>query len=70
MCLFAQVIPLSQIQRFYTLFWKNGWVLIYRLVLSIFNEHREGMLQDMNEIEIQQRLMESCAMRTAESGIS
>ena len=52
MCLFTQVIPLNQVQRFYTLFWQNGWVLIYRLVLSIFNEHKEGLLKDTNEIEI------------------
>ena len=46
MCIFTQVIPLNQVQRFFSLFWKDGWLVIYRLVLSIFSEHIAGMLKD------------------------
>ena len=36
--LFTQVIPLSQVQRFFLLFWEDSWNLIYRLILCIFEK--------------------------------
>lgn len=66
MCIFTQVIPLNHVQRFFSLFWKDGWLTIYRLILCIFNDHKEGMLCDDNEIEIQQRLQAIYAVRTSD----
>lgn len=36
--LFTQVIPLSQVQRFFLLFWQDSWLVIYRLILCIFEK--------------------------------
>lgn len=39
MTLFTQVIPLNQVQRFFVLFWEDGWLIIYRMILCIFEKH-------------------------------
>ena len=39
MTLFTQVIPLNQVQRFFALLWKDSWLIIYRMILCIFEKH-------------------------------
>jgi len=39
MTLFTQVIPLSQVQRFFALFFQDGWLIMYRLILVIFEKN-------------------------------
>ena len=68
--MFTQVIPLNQVQRLFSLFWRDGWNVIYRLILCIFNEHRADMLNDENEFQIQQRLKQSYAMKASQSKIT
>lgn len=64
MCIFTQVVPLNQVQRLFSLFWRDGWLIIYRLILCIFLEQKAEMLYDETEYQIQQRLKNSNAMKS------
>ena len=48
----------------FSLFWRDGWLIIYRLILCIFLEQKAEMLYDETEYQIQQRLKNSNAMKS------
>lgn len=50
--LFSSVIPVSRINNFFTLFFKNGWIAFYKFVLFIFDNFKEKLLEINDECEI------------------
>lgn len=53
MTLFTQVIPLNQVQRFFVLFWEDDWLIIYRMILCIFEKHQEEMIKEQDPTTVQ-----------------
>ena len=68
--LFTQVIPLSQVQRFFLLFWQDSWLMIYRLVLCIFEKQQAILCSEMDPTSLQLHLKNSFAMRASQQIIS
>ena len=63
--LFTQVIPLNQVQRFFALFWRDSWLVIYRLILCIFENHKNALCREQDLTSLQLLLKNSFAMRAS-----
>jgi hypothetical protein len=44
-CLFSQNMPITCIQRFFSMFWADDWVAFYKLVLLIFKDMEDSILE-------------------------
>ena len=66
MTLFTQVIPLNQVQRFFALFWEDSWLIIYRMVLCIFEKHKATLCRENDATMLQLHLKNSFAMRASQ----
>ena len=66
MTLFTQVIPLNQVQRFFELFWTDSWLIIYRMVLCIFEKHKAALCRETDPTSLQLHLKNSYAMRASQ----
>ena len=65
MTLFTQVIPLNQVQRFFALLWKDSWLIIYRMILCIFEKHKTMLCRETDPTSLQLLLKNSFAMRAS-----
>jgi len=42
--LFTQVIPLELVQDFLAMFWKDEWLAVYRLIMTILQDMEPSIL--------------------------
>ena len=58
---------MNQVQRFFALFWQYGWLVIYRLILIIFENNQAALCRENDQLQLQLYLKTSCAMRASQS---
>ena len=66
MTLFTQVIPLNQVQRFFALFFEDSWLIMYRMILCIFDKHKATLCREHDPTNLQLHLKNSFAMRASQ----
>lgn len=70
LCLFTQCIPLSQVQRFYSMFWRLGWAAHYRVVLALLQDLQPGLFTDNSDLHVQMRIKNSFALKASQCMLS
>ena len=44
--LFSNTMPLSKISKFYTLFFKEGWIVLYKMILILLKKFEKEMISN------------------------
>jgi hypothetical protein len=47
------VIPLSCVQEFFKLFWQDGWLAVYRVILIVLSESLADLMASESSLSVQ-----------------